>query len=182
MRLSASTSVARRRGWVRRFPVTLQAYFRGAEGVTLEGAPQLTSTGIFTSELSREPRQATEMVGGEPVLVATWTGTVTPSSAGPLALVGGAAGADSLPRGGARASSMPNPFGDDPFAALGGQSVRHVRHQRFFQQSMQQSMAPRARSTGGGLAASDGAPHRRAGRSPRPTSPSRSRARSESST
>jgi len=39
------------KAWVgQALPVTLQAYFRGAEGVTLEGTPQLTSSsGIFTS-------------------------------------------------------------------------------------------------------------------------------------
>jgi hypothetical protein len=67
-------------------PVTLRAYFRGVEGVTLEGAPELTGGGVFTSSLGHEPHQSTEIIGGEPVLVATWTGTLTPSSAGPLAL------------------------------------------------------------------------------------------------
>jgi hypothetical protein len=67
-------------------PVTLRAYFRNVEGVTLEGAPELTGGGVFTSSLGHEPHQSTEIIGGEPVLVATWTGTLTPSTAGPLSL------------------------------------------------------------------------------------------------
>jgi hypothetical protein len=67
-------------------PITVSAQFRDVEGVTLEGAPQLTSESVFTSNLSQEPRQSTVIVDGEPTLVATWTGTLTPSTAGPIAL------------------------------------------------------------------------------------------------
>jgi hypothetical protein len=130
------------KAWVgQALPVTLQAYFRGAEGVTLEGTPQLTSSsGIFTSDLSREPRQSTEVIGGEPVLVATWTGTVTPSSAAPLVIVA------ELPvqiryREAAPAVEQASPFGDDPFAALGADPFDMSAINRFFQRSMQQSMA-----------------------------------------
>jgi hypothetical protein len=138
---SLRLDIRRTKAWVgQALPVTLQAYFRGAEGVTLEGAPQLTSTGIFTSDLSREPLQATEMVGGEPVLVATWTGTVTPSSAAPLVIVA------ELPvqiryREAAPAVEQASPFGDDPFAALGADPFDMSAIHRFFQQSMQRSMA-----------------------------------------
>ena len=67
-------------------PVVVKAQFRDVEGVTLEGAPELKSESVFTSNLAREPRQSTEVIDGQPVLVATWTGTITPSTAGPLAL------------------------------------------------------------------------------------------------
>jgi len=138
---SLRLDIRRTKAWVgQAIPVTLQAYFRGAEGVTLEGAPQLSSSGIFTSDLPREPRQSTEMVGGEPVLVATWTGTVTPSSPAPLVIVA------ELPvqiryREAAPAVEQASPFGDDPFAALGADPFDMSAMNRFFQQSMLRSMA-----------------------------------------
>ncbi len=67
-------------------PITLTAHFRDVEGVTLEGVPALKSDAIFTSTLGSQPRQATEIIDGTPGLVATWTGTLTPAAAGPLAL------------------------------------------------------------------------------------------------
>ena len=67
-------------------PVTVTAIFRDVEGVTLEGQPTFSSKAIVTSELAKDPRQSTEIVGGERVLVARWTGKVTPSAAGPLDL------------------------------------------------------------------------------------------------
>ena len=86
-RASIRLEVGRGTSWVgQAIPVVLKARFRDVEGVTLEGAPELTSDGVFTSDLAREPHQSTEIVDGEPVLVATWTGTITPSTAGPLAL------------------------------------------------------------------------------------------------
>ena len=117
-------------------PITLRAYFRNVEDVTVEGAPQLTSTGIFTSELSREPRQSTEVIGGAPVLVATWTGTVTPATAAPITLE-----AD-LPvhvryRDRAPRVEMPDPFGGDAFEALAANPFDPSVIQRFVDQSMQ---------------------------------------------
>ncbi|HEY3594165.1 MAG TPA: hypothetical protein VGL13_09825, partial [Polyangiaceae bacterium] len=73
--------------WVgQAIPISVTAHFRGVDGITLQGAPQLTSKDVFTSELSKEPRQSTEVIEGEPTVAATWTGTITPSSAGPIAL------------------------------------------------------------------------------------------------
>ncbi len=79
--------VGRNKAWLgQNIPVTISAQFREVEGVTLEGLPQIKSDAIFTSDIARDPKQATQIVNGEPVLVATWTGTITPSTAGPLAL------------------------------------------------------------------------------------------------
>ncbi|HEY5377745.1 MAG TPA: BatD family protein [Polyangiaceae bacterium] len=79
--------VGRNKAWLgQNIPVTISAQFRDVEGVTLEGLPQLKSDAIFTSDIARAPKQATQIVNGEQVLVATWTGTITPSTAGPLAL------------------------------------------------------------------------------------------------
>jgi hypothetical protein len=79
--------LGRAKAWLGQpIPITLSAQFRDVEGVTLEGVPQIKSDGIFTSDLAREPKQSTQIVDGQPVLVATWTGTITPSTAGPLAL------------------------------------------------------------------------------------------------
>ena len=79
--------VDRNKAWLgQNIPVTISAQFRDVEGVTLEGLPQLKSDAVFTSDIARDPKQATQIVNGEPVLVATWTGTITPSTAGPLAL------------------------------------------------------------------------------------------------
>lgn len=137
---SLTLDVGQGRGWVgQALPITLRAYFRNVEDVTVEGAPQLTSTGIFTSELSREPRQATEVIGGEPVLVATWTGSVTPATAAPITLE-----AD-LPvhvryRDRAPRVEMPDPFGGDAFDALAANPFDQSVIQRFFDQSMQPVM------------------------------------------
>jgi hypothetical protein len=135
---SLQLDIGHAKAWVgQALPVTLRAYFRGAEGVTIEGAPQLTSPGIFTSELAREPRQATEMIGGEPVLVATWTGTVTPSSPGPLPLAAElpvrvryreAAPQVAMP-------AMPDLSQDDPFAAFGGSPFDSSFLRHFMEQS-----------------------------------------------
>jgi hypothetical protein len=67
-------------------PITVRAQFRDVDGVALEGTPQLKSEGVFTSDLAREPHQSTMVIDGAPVLVATWTGTITPSTSGPFAL------------------------------------------------------------------------------------------------
>ncbi|MGO8995246.1 MAG: hypothetical protein ACLQVI_18170 [Polyangiaceae bacterium] len=135
---SLQLDIGHAKAWVgQALPVTLRAYFRGAEGVTIEGAPQLTSPGIFTSELTQEPRQATEMIGGEPVLVATWTGTVTPSSPGSLPVVGElpvrvryreAAPQVAMP-------AMPDLSRDDPFAAFGGSPFDTSFFRHFVEQS-----------------------------------------------
>jgi hypothetical protein len=132
---SLRLDVGRPKAWVgQALPVTLRAYFRGAEGVTIEGVPQIESNGIFTSQLAREPRQSTEMVGGEPVLVATWTGTVTPSSPGTLPLTA------ELPvrvryREAAPQAAMPDLRQDDPFAAFGGNPFDTPFFRRFTEQS-----------------------------------------------
>jgi hypothetical protein len=73
------------------------------------------------------------------VLIATWTGTVTPSSAAPLVIVA------ELPvriryREAAPPVEQANPLGDDPFAALSANPFDMSAINRFFQQSMQQSM------------------------------------------
>jgi len=82
-----SVSVGRAKAWVgQAIPMSVTARFRAIDGATLEGAPELESDAVFTSSLPNQPRQSTQNVAGEPVLVATWTGTVTPSSAGPLLL------------------------------------------------------------------------------------------------
>jgi hypothetical protein len=86
-RASLHLDVARSNGWIGQgIPITVRAQFRDVDGVTLEGTPQLKSDGVFTSDLSREPHQSTMVVDGAPVLVATWTGTITPSTSGPFAL------------------------------------------------------------------------------------------------
>jgi hypothetical protein len=86
-RASIGLEVGRATWWVgESIPVVLRARFRDVDGVTLEGVPELKSEGIFTRDLAREPHQSTETVDGEPVLVATWSGTITPSTSGPLAL------------------------------------------------------------------------------------------------
>ncbi len=84
---SLHLEVGRAKAWLgQSIPVTISARFRDVEGVTLEGLPQIKSESVFTSDLAREPKQATQLVNGEPMLVATWTGTITPSTAGPLEL------------------------------------------------------------------------------------------------
>jgi hypothetical protein len=137
---SLRLDVRRTKAWVgQAVPVTLQAYFRNAEGVTLEGAPQLTSaTGIFTSDLGREPRQSTAVVNGEPVLVATWTGTMAASTAAPLTL------SAQLPVRVRYRDAPPHveqaaPPVDDLFGALVANPFDRSAIDRFFQQSMGQS-------------------------------------------
>ncbi len=86
-RASLHVDVPRGSVWVgQALPITVRAVFRDVERVTLEGVPQLKSDAVFTADLRHEPRQATQVIDGEPRLVATWTGTLTPSTAGPLAL------------------------------------------------------------------------------------------------
>ena len=140
--------VGRAKGWVgQAVPVTVTAYFRDAEGVTLEGAPQIVSDGIFTADLAREPRQATQMIGGEPVVAATWTGTVTPSTSGILTL-SAELPVDVRYRDAAPQNVAPTPFGADPFDALAADPFDMGAIDRFFQQSMQravQGAAGRAR-------------------------------------
>jgi hypothetical protein len=86
-RASLHVDVPRGSIWVgQAVPITVRAVFRDVERVTLEGVPQLESDAVFTADLGKEPRQATQVIEGEPRLVATWTGTLTPSTAGPLSL------------------------------------------------------------------------------------------------
>lgn len=119
----------------------MSAQFRDVEGVTLEGAPQLTSESIFTSNLSPEPRQSTAIVDGVPTLVATWTGTLTPSTAGPIALsvelpvrIRYRDPAPQLP-------ALQDPMQGDPFAGMDGiDPANPASLQRFFR-SFQQSFS-----------------------------------------
>ncbi len=137
---SLRIDAGRTKAWVgQAIPVTLTAYFRRVEGVTLEGTPQMSSPGIFTSDFAPEPRQATEILDGESALVATWTGTVTPSSPGPLPL------SAELPvrvryRDAAPHVEMPDPFPDDPFAALGGNPFDTSAFDRFFQEAIPETL------------------------------------------
>jgi hypothetical protein len=141
-RASLRLDVGQAKPWVgQALPVTVTALFRDVEGVTLEGAVQLESKAIITSELGRDPRQSTSIIDGQPTLVVTWTGTVTPSGPGPLDLTA------KLPvriryRDAATAqvtihdSDDPDPFSDldaDPFGAS-----MFSRLQKRMQQQMQQ--------------------------------------------
>lgn len=113
-----SVRAAKPEAWVgQAIPITVTAFFRDVEGVTLEGTPTLASKAIVTSEIAKDPRQSTEIIDGERVLVASWAGTVTPSSAGPVDL------AVALPvvvryREAAQRVAPPAPRGD-PFSDLG---------------------------------------------------------------
>lgn len=103
-------------------PVTVTAYFRDVEGVTLEGAPELDSKAIITSNLAREPHESTEIIDGERTLVARWTGTVTPSTTGPLPLsvkLPVRLRYRDAPPDVAAKPEPDDPFDQDPFSALG---------------------------------------------------------------
>ena len=140
---SLRLDVGQTKPWVgQAVPVTVTAFFRDVEGVTLEGAMQLTSKGVMTSQLARDPRQSTELVDGEQTLVVRWTGTVTPSSAGPLDL------SIALPirlryrEAAPRAVVQDDPFaglGDDPFGSGFGSSIFTQMRQRM-QQMMDQPL------------------------------------------
>ncbi|HEX3853163.1 MAG TPA: hypothetical protein VHW01_19505, partial [Polyangiaceae bacterium] len=55
--------VGRNKAWLgQNIPVTISAQFRDVEGVTLEGLPQIKSDAIFTADIAREPKQATQIV------------------------------------------------------------------------------------------------------------------------
>lgn len=135
-RASLAVRADRAAGWIgEAVPVTVTAVFRDVEGVTLEGLPVLTSKAVITSQISKEPVQSTEIVGGERVLVARWTATVTPSTSGPLDL------AVTLPvrlryRDAAprivRPAAPVDPFGDsdgddDPFAMFNRMRARMMQ-------------------------------------------------------
>lgn len=73
--------------WVgQAIPVTVTARFRDVEQVTVEGPVRITSQGVVTSDMPREPKQWQELDHGAPSLVVRWTGTVTPGAPGPLGL------------------------------------------------------------------------------------------------
>ena len=113
-------------------PVVVRARFRDVEQVTLEGSPEIKSDGVFTSNFAREPNQSREIVDGEPVLVATWTGTITPSTDGPLAL------SVELPvrvrfRDAAPQPSFQDPSEADPFAGMDIDPSDPSSIQRMFQ-------------------------------------------------
>jgi hypothetical protein len=117
-------SAAQPKPWVgQAVPVTVTAFFRGVEGVTLEGIPQLASKGIITSDLAKDPHQSTEIIDGERTLVVRWTATITPSSSGPIdlsvELPVRIRYREAPPRTPAQSPRAPDPGDDDPFADLG---------------------------------------------------------------
>jgi hypothetical protein len=144
-RASIRLDVGHATAWVgQALPVTLRAYFRGVVGVTLEGAPQIASREIITSELAPEPKQVTQIIAGEPTLVATWTGTVTPSSAGPvdfsIELPVRVRYREAAPQVVSRDTGQDDPFGDmdaDPFGASMFARMQHMMDQ---QMAMMQTM------------------------------------------
>jgi hypothetical protein len=141
---SVRLDVGQTNPWVgQAIPVTVTAFFRDVEAVTLEGPVQLTSKAVITSELARDPRQSTELIGGEPTLVVKWTGTVTPSSPGPVDLAielpVRIRYRDAAPRVIARETQDEDPFADfpsfgaDPFDAASVFSQMRKRMQRQMQ-------------------------------------------------
>ncbi|HEX4475010.1 MAG TPA: BatD family protein [Polyangiaceae bacterium] len=141
---SLRIDIGHKPAWVgQAIPITVSAEFRAIDGVTLEGIPQLKSDGIFTSDFARDPRQSQEVVNGEPVLVATWSGTITPSTAGPLALSVELPvdihyrDAVPLPQPEAVAPTQDDPFADmmniDPFDPNGIQRIFRSFNQSFAQ-------------------------------------------------
>ncbi len=135
-RASLRLDIAQRKAWVgQAVAISVTAYFRDVDGVTLEGAPQIASSGLFTSELSPEPRQATQVIHGEPVLVVTWTGTLTPVSPASLEV------SAQLPVhlryhvASARVETA-TPFDGDPFDALRGDPFDPSFMNRFFGQAL----------------------------------------------
>jgi hypothetical protein len=122
-RTSLRLDTGRTKAWAGEpVPITITAQFRDVEGVTLEGAPQLHSKAIMTSNVAHEPRQSTEIVDGERTLVVRWSGTVTPSTPGPLDLSVDLPVRiryrEVPPRGTAQARPQ-DLLDDDPFAGLG---------------------------------------------------------------
>ncbi len=86
-RASLRLDLGRTKAWVgQAIPITLTAFFRDAEGVTLEGVPQLESKSLITSNLSQKPLQSNQVLDGRPTLTVTWKGTLTPSAPGPIQL------------------------------------------------------------------------------------------------
>ena len=86
-RASLRLDIGKTKAWVgQAIPVTLTAFFRDVEGVTLEGAPQLESKSLITSNLSQKPQQSNQVLDGQSTLTVTWKGTVTPSAPGPVQL------------------------------------------------------------------------------------------------
>jgi len=148
-RASLRVDVGQAKPWVgQAIPVTVTAYFRGVEGVTLEGAVQLTSKGIMTSELGRQPKQGTEIIDGEPTLAVKWSGTVTPSGPGPLDL-----SVDLPVRIQYREAAPPvvardvsrGQDEDDPFAAFGGDPFGSAMFNQMRRQMEQMVEQPRGR-------------------------------------
>ena len=86
-RASLRLDLGKAKAWVgQAIPITLTAFFRDVEGVTLEGAPQLESKSLVTSSLPQKPQQSTQVLNGQPTLTVTWKGMVTPSAPGPIEL------------------------------------------------------------------------------------------------
>lgn len=63
-------------------PFKAQAYFRAGTGVTLTGAPTLSSDAFVVRGLDQEPKQTETTIRGEPYLVATWSGVLTAARPG----------------------------------------------------------------------------------------------------
>jgi hypothetical protein len=140
-RASIYLTIGRASGWVgQAIPITVSARFRDVEGVTLEGTPQLQSDTVFTADLAREPRQSTEITDGEPILVATWAGTITPSTAGPLALSVELPVRIRFHEPVAQAPALHDSWQGDPFGDLDIDPSNPASIQRLFQ-SFQRSFA-----------------------------------------
>jgi hypothetical protein len=139
-RASVGLEVGRATSWVgQSIPIVVRAQFHDVDGVTLEGTPELKSDGVFTTDLAREPHQSTQILDGEPVLVATWAGTITPSTSGPLAL------SVELPvrvqfHEAAAAPTFRDPMDGDPFAGMEIDPADPSSIQRMFN-SFRQSFA-----------------------------------------
>lgn len=58
-------------------PFTIQAYFRGGTGVSLNGRPQFSNDAFIVSGLDAQPKQAQTNIGGVPYLAVTWRGVLS---------------------------------------------------------------------------------------------------------
>lgn len=63
-------------------PIAIKAYFRPGMEVRLSGPPNLGMQAFTISQLSEEPRQSVETIGGVPYRVAAWTGLVSAAMPG----------------------------------------------------------------------------------------------------
>jgi len=80
-------SLPKKQLWVgEAVPVTFKAYFRAGTEVTLNGAPSLGASSFTVSQLSEQPKQSVETIGGTPYRVATWTGIASAATSGPASI------------------------------------------------------------------------------------------------